>query len=128
MAGLAMIFFGSLWMISPKYNVVGMPDLVVEPKQPLIQIDETVNPPEPPIEGPLPSGRRDVLTANYKQPKRMKLTKVVHKEKPIIVTPEEAAAYDKLMLALAITSSNLRIVQDTVAGIDKESPVRKNDR
>jgi len=127
-ACVAMICFGSLWMIRPKHSVVSVPDIIVDPKQPAIQPNEVVNPPEPPIAGPKSNGRPDVLTASYKPPKQAKVVKTVHKEKPIVVTGEEAAAYKELMLALSIASSNLRIVRDTVAGTGKESTVSKSDR
>jgi hypothetical protein len=58
----------------------------------------------------------------------VKVVNTVHKEKPIVVTGEEAAAYKELMLALSIASSNLRIVRDTVAGTGKESTASKSDR
>src|SRR5205085_2747984 len=82
MACVAVVCFGSLWMIRSKHNVVGVPDIIVDPRQPVIQPKEVVNPPEPPIAGPKSNGRPDVLTASYKPPKRVKVVNTVHKEKP----------------------------------------------
>ena len=126
MASVAAICFVSLWMTQPKHNVVTVPDLIVEPKQPVIRTDETVNPPEPPIEGPKQGSRqgfrREVFTVSYKPQRQSKHAKRVNRSAPIIVTPEEAAAYNKLMLALSITSTNLRIVKDAVAGNYEKTP------
>lgn len=46
-----------------------------------------------------------------------------------ILTSQEKYAYGQLMLALSITSSKLKIVQDTINGIEnKESAATKNER
>lgn len=47
-------------------------------------------------------------------------------EQVAALTSEEKEAYDKLMLALSVTSSSLKLVQDKVNTLGPESPEEKN--
>ncbi len=50
-------------------------------------------------------------------------------KKPAVeLTKEEKYAYDRLMLALSITSSKFRLVKDKVEGVEAENAVRKSGR
>ena len=53
-------------------------------------------------------------------PKKAKRKKPEAKVELSELTAEERYAYDQLMKALAITSSNLRIVKDKVNGLDQK--------
>lgn len=51
------------------------------------------------------------------------------KKQLVTLTSEEKYAYEQLMLALTITGSKLKIVQDRVNGIeDAKTPLRENER
>src|SRR4051812_24361952 len=69
-ACVAVIALASFWMIQPQPSVVSEPDRIIEPKPQVIQTGDKTNPPEAPIEGPKPGGRRDVLTAIYRPQRR----------------------------------------------------------
>ena len=50
------------------------------------------------------------------------------REKAVELTPEERAAYDQVVLALAITSSKLKMVQDKVNGDHAGAPSAKDNK
>ena len=55
--------------------------------------------------------------------------KNIEASKPAVkLTKEEKFAYDQLMLALSITSSKLKLVQDKVDGIEEKTAVLENER
>lgn len=54
--------------------------------------------------------------------------KVESKKPEIKLTKEEKYAYDQLMLALSITSSQFKLVKDKVDGIEEKNAVRQNAR
>jgi hypothetical protein len=128
MACVAVIALGAFWMVRPRPGVAPEPDHTVDPRQAVIQMGETSNRPQQPVEVPRAPARRSILTAEYRASKKKSAAKVRHGEKLVAVTAEEAAAYDQLMLALSITSSKLRIVHDAVAGIEKDSYLKKSDK
>ena len=54
---------------------------------------------------------------------------LANKNRAVTLTSEEKYAYGQLMLALAITSSKLRIVQDTITRIeDGKNTAGRNER
>jgi hypothetical protein len=69
----------------------------------------------------------------YRQPRRSvhrASRKSIAKGKrgPVELTPEERAAYDQVVLALAITSSKLRLVQEKVNGDHVGGPTAKENK
>lgn len=61
--------------------------------------------------------RHKTVSANLRRPESKKIKQVVSKP-PVRLTKEEKHAYDQLMLALAITSSNLKAVKDKAEGLE----------
>ncbi len=57
------------------------------------------------------------------------VAKNIETKKPTVkLTKEEVYAYNQLMLALSITSSKLKLVQDKVDGIEEKTAVLENER
>lgn len=84
----------------------------------------------PPVQKPAP------IVTLYKVPKRrtprptnLVAVKSVRKAPQVKLTKEEEYAYSQLMLALAITSSKLKIVKDTLDGPDARTmvPIKEKD-
>jgi hypothetical protein len=120
-ACIAVIGFGTYWMLRPAHRiVVDQADMAVEPVRPPIRSEITIAPPEAIIVSPPLARRKDVLSASVVSRARPVFVRLVHKptrkKVPLMVTKEEALAYNQLMLALNITSSNLKIVKETISG------------
>lgn len=109
---------------TPASEVVSQPDQVSERPEQVIATTESdpVAPEIVPvaISQPSRSGtpiKKKVLTARAER-----------RQTTPTLTAEEKYAYDRLMLALAITGSKLRIVQDKVNGLEVEKPTPDNKR
>ncbi len=97
----------------------------------------------------MPEGTRPVITADIETPEKIEMTPkhilAVKKQKTIarrknaaqaarlrgprvdpVLTKEEKYAYGQLMLALAISSSKLQLVQDSINGVEQNDTV--NDK
>jgi hypothetical protein len=79
-------------------------------------------------ENPPPSARRGDIKIRQRsapiiRPEKAVLRNTVSKEPAETLTAEEKYAYDQLMLALSITGSKLRIVQDKIKGIEEQNAV-----
>ena len=88
--------------------------------------------PEPVVTVP-PVSRKDLVPVrqNVVPPKRVAVKtvhKTVRKEAEVKFTNEELYAYNQLMLALSITSSKLKIVNDKVNGSDGQGADTANSR
>lgn len=133
-ACIALIGFGTYWMRSPTQRiVVDQADTIIEPVRPAIQSENTITHPEANIASPPPTRRKDVLTASVTpRQARPVPVRLVHtstqRTAPIVVTKEEALAYNQLMLALSITSSKLKIVKDTVDGTEQKQSLLSRER
>ncbi len=67
-------------------------------------------------------------TAPSVRPEKALLRNTISKEPPETLTAEEQYAYDQLMLALSITGSKLRIVQDKIKGIEEQNAVIETEK
>ena len=93
-----------------------------EPKTLPVQTGE---PSKPPVRHS-PAKIRPTTAATYRRPK---FTTTVPKESFAALTKEEKFAYEQLMLALSITGSKLKIVQNTIDGTeDTENNAKQNNR
>ena len=76
--------------------------------------------------------RKIVKVKNVVQPIERKNNLIARKievKKPdVTLTKEEKYAYDQLMLALSITSSQFKMVKDKVAGVEEKDAVSENAR
>ncbi len=75
-----------------------------------------------------PSAKRNVVRLRQKtvptvRPEKAILRNPISKEPAETLTAEEQYAYDQLMLALSITGSKLRIVQNKIKGIEEQNAV-----
>lgn len=76
---------------------------------------------------------KEIFKTNFKKQKiesqktvykpKIKTKKINNKELVIKLTQEEKEAYEKLMLALSITSSKLKIVKDKVLNLDGQTAI-----
>jgi hypothetical protein len=78
---------------------------------------------------PVDRRRHGAQFASTRTPRRSQ--EKVHSRKPatVALTQEERYAYHQLMLALSISSSKLKVVQDAINGVESnETSTKQNDR
>jgi hypothetical protein len=132
--GLSLVLFSS-----------GEQTAEIRPPESLIQpeVSPVENPAAPENNAPrnetagLPVRKNLAAATTEKTPRRFKAQKLIFQSKPaetrsrkmknekakLTLTAEEKEAYQKLMLALSITSSKLKLVKDTVQNLDTETAV-----
>ena len=99
------------------------PVIVEKPAPPAAPVEQPSQPPKQPV-------RRVEVQPTIASVRRRSVAKT-HPEKAttVALTEDERYAYQQLMLALSISSSKLKIVQDAVNGVeDKDSPTKQNNR
>ena len=96
---------------------------IPEPEAPAAQPPASLNPPVPPT-------RRAVMPTIASAPRRSRAKTRLPKTSTVAtLTKEERHAYEQLMLALAISGSKIKIVQNAIHGVEEnENPRMPNDR
>ena len=123
---------------TPLVEIVGKTDVVnraqktagdsfIAPREPVAPVAPVIaiNPPEDRKSFTVPkifkARQLNAPAARRRENVAARSKKFVEPEEPL--TKEEQYAYDQLMLALTITGSKLKIVQDTINGIEEQSVV-----
>ena len=120
-----------IWL--PRGNGVDNSDVTfVYQPEPVI-VEQPAPNPAPvaqPSQAPRQPVRRGDVQPTFAAMRRRSIAKP-HPQKTttVALTDDERYAYQQLMLALSISSSKLKIVQDAVNGVeDKDSPTKQNNR
>ena len=99
------------------------PAIVEQPAPNPLPVAQPSQPPKQPV-------RRGEVQPTIASVRRRSIAKShPAKTSTVALTDDERYAYQQLMLALSISSSKLKIVQDAVNGVeDKDSPTKQNNR
>lgn len=93
---------------------------VEESEKPAVQETPTVQPVSPPVRQPVRRTHRVVQSAAASMPRRPILrTTSSRKPVPPILSKQERYAYERLLLALSISSSKINIVRNTINGVEE---------
>lgn len=136
-AAFAMIAFG-IWTLIDKTEVKNNLAESVAPKiekqSGEIPISKPDNSNAKPFENPPQIARqqiaakRRIVSANYRPKQTTAQNVKAAKQTEVKLTDEEQYAYNRLMLALSITSSKLKEVKNKVEGNEENKTVLKNER
>lgn len=134
-ASVAVVAFVGFWSMTPTADIGS--DQVLTTSDP-VHIESFVKPGNDPIVETIKNTNqvpeRKPLTAPRYVPlvfreRRATAKRPAVKKQPVSLTREEKYAYGQLLLALSITGSKLKIVQDRVNGVeDSKTIVTKNNR
>ena len=128
----------TLWIVAisrlsgPETAFVVSEPAAILPKRPNV-VPEPIVPVADPAGRSRQDGLRPVLVSVRPEPVRRRAERprpdLRRKPETVVLTKEEKQAYDQLMLALSIAGSKLKVVHDTIQGIeDPESPDARDER
>lgn len=130
-ACMALAIGGGYWLWKAGNFMMPEKKLLVDKTAPdagAVPDQDIVVPELPSTPVPVEKHESQPITMSHRSlPRKSKKTSGhVAREQPVKLTADEKKAYDQLLLALSITGSNLKIVQDKVNGV--EAPKHENEK